>query len=196
MPGPALATVERVRKQLGLQAGRPRPVDAERESVQAELERVRRTFGGHVRDMTAEDLRRRSDGTRWTNQQLLFHMLFGYLLVRTLLVMVKVLGRLPRWSTKPFAGVLNACTRPFHWINYLGSVVGGRLFSPQRMLRRLDRVTAQLERDLDRQSGNNLARGMYYPTRWDPYFTEFMTLGDLYHYPTKHFDHHERQLSR
>ena len=31
--------------------------------------------------------------------------------------------------------------------------------------------------------------------RWDLFFKDFMTLADLYHYPTKHFDFHQRQLT-
>lgn len=164
--------------------------------IHAELARVRQTFARHVADMSPDDLGRPSIGTRWTNRQLLFHMLFGYLLVRRLTWMVKLLGRLPRPATKPFANALNFGTRPFDWINYAGSVGGGSVFTPERMQRRLERVTAKLERDLDQQTEQSLARGMYYPTRWDPYFTEYMTLADIYHYPTQHFDHHDRQLSR
>lgn len=166
------------------------------EAVHAELARVRATFARHVAHMSAADLSERSIGTRWTNRQLLFHMLFGYLLVRRLTWMVKLLGRLPRPATEPFAAILNLSTRPFHWVNYAGSVVGGAVFTPERMQRRLDSVTARLERDMDRQSAQSRARGMYYPTRWDPYFNEYMTLADVYHYPTQHFDHHDRQLSR
>ncbi len=80
--------------------------DDERQALHAELERVRLTFARHVAEMNPGDLRAGSNGTRWTNRQLLFHMLFGYLLVRNLLWMVKVFGRLPRWTTKPFAAVL------------------------------------------------------------------------------------------
>ena len=171
-------------------------MDAARQAVHDELERVRQEFGRHVLEMSEEDLRQRSTGTRWTNRQLLFHMLFGYLLVRSLLLMVKVLGRLPAGSTRPFAAVLNSLTRPFHSINYWGSVIGGAVFTPERMRRRLDRVTAALERDLDKQTDASLQRGMAYPTRWDPYFKPYMTLADIYHYPTQHFDHHDRQLNR
>lgn len=64
------------------------------------------------------------------------------------------------------------------------------------MRRRLERVTAGLERDLDAQPEAALRRGMRYPTRWDPYFAERMTVADLYRYPTQHFDHHDRPLSR
>ena len=129
------------------------------------------------------------------NQELLFHMLFGYLVVRRLLPMVKGLGLLPPRVSQPFAAILNASTRPFDLINYAGSVAGGRALSPDRMVRWLDSVTAQIERDLDRQSAASLRRGMHFPTRWDPYFKDFMTLADTYHYPTQHFDHHDRQLS-
>jgi len=55
--------------------------------------------------------------------------------------------------------------------------------------------TAWLELDAGRQTAQRLSRGMHYPTRWDPYFKDFMTLADLYRYPTQHFDHHDRQLS-
>jgi hypothetical protein len=36
---------------------------------------------------------------------------------------------------------------------------------------------------------------MYYPTRWDPHFREYMTLADVYRYPGQHYDHHHRQLT-
>ena len=34
-------------------------------------------------------------GTRWTSEQLLFHMVFGYMIVQRLLILVKVFSRLP-----------------------------------------------------------------------------------------------------
>jgi hypothetical protein len=40
-----------------------------------------------------------------------------------------------------------------------------------------------------------MARGMHFPIGWDPYFTDFMTLLDIYHYPTQHYNHHRRQLT-
>ena len=36
---------------------------------------------------------------------------------------------------------------------------------------------------------------MSFPTRWDPFFTPTMTLAEVYHYPTQHFDFHRGQLS-
>jgi hypothetical protein len=36
---------------------------------------------------------------------------------------------------------------------------------------------------------------MHFPTGWDPYFHDYRTLREIYHYPTQHYDHHRRQLS-
>ncbi len=79
---------------------------------------------------SSADLRRRSAGTRWTNQQLLFHMVFGYLVVLRLLPLVHLFGRLPDGASRRFAAILNATTGPFHVINYLGSVSGGTVLAP------------------------------------------------------------------
>jgi hypothetical protein len=56
------------------------------------------------------------------DEQLLFHMLFGYLVVRRLLLPAGFLGRLPDGVSRVFASVLNPVTRLFHVVNYLGSL--------------------------------------------------------------------------
>ena len=61
--------------------------DQDRAAVYAEMEQARRDFRDLLAQADSASLRRQSDGTRWTNQQLLFHMLFGYLIVRALLVL-------------------------------------------------------------------------------------------------------------
>jgi hypothetical protein len=159
------------------------------------MEQAQQTFHRLLDSATVADLSRPSNGTKWTNGQLLFHMLFGYLIVVRLLVLVRIFGRLPDGFSRGFAGVLEASTRPFHVINYLGSVGGPRLFGYVGMGRRFDRVIAKLLRRLDRESDSELSRGMRYPTSWDPYFKAYMTLADVYRYPTQHFEHHRRQLT-
>jgi hypothetical protein len=44
-------------------------------------------------------------------------MLFGFIVVRVLLPLVKGFGRLPPAVSRAFAGILNAGTRPFHVLN-------------------------------------------------------------------------------
>jgi hypothetical protein len=140
------------------------------------------------------DLRRASDGTRWTNEQLLFHMVFGYLVVRTLLPLVRVVSRLPAPVGRSWAALLNSATRPFHVVNYWGSVGAARVFNHARIGPLADRTLAALQRNLAREPEAALPRGMPFPTRWDPYFG-YLTLAEVYRYPTRHFEHHLRQLS-
>ena len=167
----------------------------DREAIYEELRRVRSTFRRLVEDASPADLARRSEGTRWTNQQLLFHRLFGYLLMRPLIVLARVFARRPATASQAFARVLDAGTGPFHQINYLGSCAGARFFPVRRLAGKMDQVTMALEQRLRGETSAQLRSGMHYPKRWDPFFKDFMALADLYHYPTQHFDFHERQLT-
>ncbi|MER6419753.1 DinB family protein [Streptomyces sp. NPDC001137] len=167
----------------------------DRQAIHEELERTRATFHRLLDDATGADLRGPTDGTRWTNEQMLFHMLFGYILIRPLLVLLRIFGRLPLGVSRGFARLLNTGTRPFDVVNYLGPVGGARVFGRRRMGWAFDRVIASLHRRLDAEREPDLALGMHYPTRWDPFFHDVMTIADLYRYPTRHFDFHRRQLT-
>lgn len=166
----------------------------DRRTVDEQWERDRATFHALLAAATADDLRRPSRGTRWTNRQLLFHMLFGYQVVRALRLLVRVLGRLPDPVSRGFARALDAAAVPFDVVNYLGSC-GGDLLGPQWMTWWFDRIIASLHRSLDRASEADLGRGMHYPTRWDPFFAPRMTLADVYRYPARHFAFHRRHLT-
>ena len=80
--------------------------------IRTEMDRVRADFRELVDSATVRDLRRPTNGTKWTNEQLLFHMVFGYVLVRNLLVLVRGFCRLPDEASRRFAVTLNAGTRP------------------------------------------------------------------------------------
>lgn len=166
----------------------------DRRAVRALWEHDRAAFHALLATATVQDLHRRSHGTRWTNQQLLFHMLLGYQIVRALRVLLCLFGWLPTPVSRGFARVLNAATVPFDVANYLGSCVGG-LIGPRRMDAWFDRIIAALRRGLDTTSDAALAGGMHYPTRWDPFFGDYMTLAELYRYPAQHFAFHRRQLT-
>ena len=168
---------------------------ADRRSIHEELERARTDLHHLVANATPADLRRRTNGTRWTNQQMLWHMAFGYLIVTRLLRLVRLFGRLPEPFSRTFAAVLNAGTRPFHHINYLGSVGGALVFHGPRLTRQLDRTIDRLHRRLDAESDAALARRMHFPVGWDPFFRDTMTLEEVYHYGTQHYDFHRAQLT-
>ncbi len=167
----------------------------DKQAVHDDMERARRTFHQLFAEADDADLRRPSDGTRWTNKQLLFHMLLGYLIVRALRGLVRLFGRLPTGISRNYARLLNAATIPFDAVNYLGSYLGGSVLTPAQMAGLFDRVIPALHRRLDAETDADLARGMHYPTRWDPFFTDYMTLDDVYRFPTQHFDFHRRQLT-
>jgi hypothetical protein len=167
----------------------------DRRAIAGEMDQARQTFHRLLDHATDTDLRRRSNGTKWTNEQLLFHMLFGYLIARALLILVRIFGRLPDGASRSFARLLDAIRRPFHLINYLGSRAGARAIPYSHMRSRFDQVIATLERKLDSERDSTLRRGMHFPTTWDPFFTDCMTLADLYRYPIQHFNFHRKQLT-
>lgn len=144
---------------------------------------------------TPAELHRKSDGTRWSNEELLFHMIFGYMVVRALLPLVRVVSRLPRPASRAFAAVLNTGTRPFDVVNYWGSRAAALVYDRRRMRRKLERTINALSRRLERESPHSLAHSMPFPDRWDPFFKPVMTLHDVYAYPTLHFDFHAKQLN-
>jgi hypothetical protein len=167
----------------------------DRASVHQELEEARASFHRLVAGADEDGLRRPSNGTRWTNRQLLFHMLLGYLIIRALRRLLLLFDRLPDGASRGYARLLDRATRPFDTVNYVSSRFAGNTLSTRRMAALFDHVIAKLHRRLDAESEADLARGMHYPTRWDPFFADYMTLAELYRFPTRHFEFHRRQLT-
>jgi hypothetical protein len=164
--------------------------------IEADLERACIEFHRLLADAQSHDAwTKPTHGTRWTNEQLLYHMMFGYLIVRRLLVMVKVFSRLPDQVSRGFARALDATTRPFDAINYYGACAGALVYNRHWIGAKMDRVIASLKRKLARERDDALRHGMHFPTRWDPFFKNFMTLQDVYRYPGAHFNFHKHQLT-
>jgi hypothetical protein len=157
--------------------------------------RARSELSELLADATPDQLRRRSIGTRWTNEQLLFHLVFGYMVAQALIPVVRVVSRLPLPIGRGFAALLNAGTVPFDFVNYWGSVFAATWFNHRRMAAKFDRVLESLASSLRAAPASRLRRTMPFPDRWDPFFNTEMSLAELYAYPTKHFDFHRRQLS-
>ena len=169
--------------------------DVDRDAIAADLDACRADLHGLLASATAERLRAPSDGTAWTNEQLLFHMVFGFLVVRRLLPLVRVVSALPRPVGVTFAKVLDAGRRPFHHVNYAGSCAAALVFDHRRMGRLCDHTVDHLVRRLRREPEVRLARSMPFPTSWDPYFQPSMTLAEVYAYPVLHYRHHRAQLT-
>lgn len=172
----------------------PQIVEPTREEIIAGYRRAVHDLEMFLGSATPADLHRTSTGTRWTNEQLLFHMVFGYMVVRALLPLVRVVSRLPRPAGVAFAAMLNAGTGPFDLVNYWGSRAAVLFYDRRRMGRKLERTIRALTRRLEQESSASLARSMPFPDRWDPFFKPVMTIHDVYAYPTLHFDFHAQQL--
>ena len=164
-------------------------------SLASELERARRDFHKLLTTVGDDEWTKPTEGTRWTNEQLLFHMVFGYMVVQRLLIIVRVLSHLPDWVSRWFARILNAASPPFHAINFYGTNAAAVVYNRNRMGAKMDRVIDALQRSLIGHNAIALSSGMHFPTGWDPYFRDFMTLADVYCYPCQHYDHHRRQLT-
>lgn len=143
-----------------------------RADIAADLERARIEFHRLLAAAGPEDWGRPTFGTRWTNEQLLFHMVFGYMVVQRLLVLVRIVSGLPDPLSRAFANILDAATKPFHLINFYGSCAAALVYNRRRMGAKLDRVVGSLQRRLAREHDAAFTRGMHYPTRWDPFFED------------------------
>lgn len=168
---------------------------SDREAIRAELARSRAVFASLASGARPADLRRSTVGTRWTNQRLLFHMLFGYLILMTVLRLVRTFWCLPGRYRRRLRGRLERGQALVPCRQLAGSCGGAVVFRGPHLVARFDRTVASLHRHLDKQTDAALVRAMHFPIHWDPYFADRMTLADVYHYGTPHFDHHVRQLT-
>ena len=50
--------------------------------IHDEMQRARNEFHARLAHASSADLARATNGTRWTKRELLFHMLYGYLITR------------------------------------------------------------------------------------------------------------------
>jgi len=58
-----------------------------------------------------------------------------------------------------------------------------------------DRTIGSLRRRLAVETEHNLTLSMHMPTGWGPYFAPTMSVLEVYHFGTQHFDHHRLQLT-
>lgn len=167
-----------------------------KDGIRTELEATRTVFHTLLASFSESDLGRQNRNPGWTNGEILTHMTFGFIVLNALLPMARRWGHFPRWTSKIFASMLNAFTTPFNWVNALGARLQARVFTHQRIGRVYDRVHFSLMKQLEALKDDEWERGMYYPTRWDPNFHEFMTIRELFYYPVRHFNFHLGQIKR
>ena len=120
------------RRLTSVDAASPDRLPVDRAAISEDLEAARSRLHALLGQADAADLRRRTNGTAWTNEQLLFHMVFGFLIVRVLVRLVRVVGRLPAPVGRGWAGLLGLGRRPFHAVNYWGARGGALVVNHAR----------------------------------------------------------------
>jgi len=163
--------------------------------IRDELEDTRRQFHAVLGSVSAADWDAPSRNPAWTNGQLIFHMLFAFMLIPSLFWLIRFWSRLPDRYSRAFARVLDLSTPLFNRVNALGPRGQAVIFGRRRAGSIYDRVHRSILRKVDSMEDDDWGRGMNYPRRWDPDFGDFMTFEHLFRYPTQHFQRHRAQLS-
>jgi hypothetical protein len=173
----------------------PPDVEARRTQLRADLELARQEFHTLIDSIPEQAWTLQSRNSGWTNGQVLFHILLGFIVVRTLAGLHILFGQLPVVCSKVFAGILNLATPLFNRINAIGPRGGARWLGRKGIIRRFDQVHSALLKQIDRFQPRHWSLAMHYPTRWDPpRFRTAMSLEDLYRYPIAHLRHHRTQV--
>lgn len=171
-------------------------MDVQRQVMLNELAAARADFHALLDSLSEQDFKKQSLNPGWKNGEILAHITFGFIIINVLLPLARVWGHLPRSSSKWFAWTLNALTDPFHVINEYGARGQGKVFTRQWIGRIFDRAYFSLSNKIPLIKIDEWERGMYYPTRWDPNFDEFMSIEKLFRYPVIHLRFHMGQISR
>lgn len=74
--------------------------------------------------MPCDRLDEPTDGTRWANRQLLWHMVSGQHINRVLLPLMGGSSTLPAAASRRYANRLSTATRPYEWVRFAVSVAG------------------------------------------------------------------------
>ncbi len=82
-------------------------------------------------------------------------------------------------------------------INALGPYLEGIVFTRTSLSKTFDWFYARIVQLLQFIPEEELQRGMYYPTQWDPFtFKDYMTLEDIFRISPRHFTFHLEQIAR
>src|SRR5262245_2263477 len=118
--------------------------NSKREEILLELNTAKTEFHQLINSLSEKEFQKQSLNPGWTNGEIIAHMTFGFLIVDVLLSMARLWGRLPKGSSKWFAGLLNALAGPFNWVNALGARGQGKVFTQRRIGSIYDRVYKSL----------------------------------------------------
>ena len=162
--------------------------------ILSELATSRAEFHQLLTAVAGDAWNRPSKNHGWTNGQVVFQIALGFFLIVPLVVLMRAFAALPRSASRAFARCLNATTPLFNRINAIGPHFGAKVFSARRIGATFDLVHRRILQKVEVMRAEDWSRGMHYPEKWEPRFSDFMTFEALFRYPTVHLRHHRTQL--
>jgi hypothetical protein len=105
-----------------------------RRKLRDDLETAQQEFHEMMAMVPNEAWTAPSKNPGWTNGQLLFHILLGFILVRPLASLLVFSGHLPGSWSRVFAGLLDWSTPLFHRINAIGPRAAARILAGGALL--------------------------------------------------------------
>jgi hypothetical protein len=165
--------------------------------IRTELEKSRAEFHATLNSMTLDTWNKQSRNPAWTNGEVMFHIMFAYMLIPRLWWILKFFTHLPKSYSKVFAAILTFFTPLYHFANKNGPRGGAKIYKLQKLGKKYDKVHKSILRKLNSMKPEDFELGMYYPQGWDKNnFKEYMTMEDLFLWSTLHFKYHfNRHLS-
>src|SRR6266536_6160238 len=111
-----------------------------RSSATADIESARLTFHLLVNSLPDSALNKRSANPGWTNGQIIWHIVFAFILTPILIVILRFFGRLPRRWSKLFASALNYSTPVFNLVNAIGPRIAVKIFPRKLIVKLFDHI--------------------------------------------------------
>lgn len=94
------------------------------DQVRLDLQWMARDFEVLLATGSTDRLDGATDGTGWTNPQLLWHMAFDQHIACALLPVTGGLSHLPALASGRYTSALSTATRPYNWVNFVGGAAG------------------------------------------------------------------------
>jgi DinB superfamily len=135
-------------------------IETLRARLRSDLEAARQEFHEMVGSISEQRWDKPSHNPGWTNGQLLFHVLLGFILVLPLAGILIFFGHLPAVCSRIFAAILNFSTPLFNRINAVGPRAGARLVGRAGLISKFDRVHEAILERLERVRPGDWALAM------------------------------------
>jgi hypothetical protein len=153
-----------------------------REAIRKELETTKARFHQLLQSIPEGDLTRKSTNPAWTVAQVLYHMSVALRFLPSDIALIRRSGRMP----KPPAFV-------FHTFNVWLARWGARKASHDSLAAQYDQAHARTVEALESIEEDEWQKGADYPG-WDPMLEGHVTIEELFHYPTRHFEAHAQEI--